>query len=115
MMLLKNNKIILRGIRNPKDSLCDIPIQKTNITANCCIAPSPLGPLQQQQPVQKVQRAMKRLNITSNALPLHLQSLGNLEIDNDFNNSIDDHEEQVEKNKTQMIQLYPREFKTVCI
>ena len=39
MCAYKNNKIILKGYRNHKDGLWDIPIKKTSITSKCCFAP----------------------------------------------------------------------------
>ena len=100
MITLKNNKVILRGIRNPKDGLWDIPIKKTEITTNCYISPSSLGALRQQQSFQKIQHEIKRVsNMTSHTIPTHLQCLGNLAIDNDFNNTIEEHKQQVARNQ----------------
>ena len=45
MKVTKNNTTILKGIRNRKDGLWDIPIPKTSITKNCCIQPSLHGGL----------------------------------------------------------------------
>ena len=36
----KNNKVILKGIRNKTDDLWDIPIPKTNITKDYCTTPT---------------------------------------------------------------------------
>ena len=115
MITLKNNKVILRGIRNPKDGLWDIPIKKTEITTNCYISPSSLGALRQQQSFQKIQHEIKRVsNMTSHTIPTHLQCLGNLAIDNDFNNTIEEHKQQVARNQIahQKANLMPRKKQT---
>ena len=39
MCAIKNNKIIIKGYRNLKDSLWDILIQKITITTQCCEFP----------------------------------------------------------------------------
>jgi hypothetical protein len=38
---IKNDKIILKGVRNPTDGLWDIPVQKTHISSQNCALPSP--------------------------------------------------------------------------
>ena len=43
LLAIKNNKIILKGTRNPHDKLCDIPIQKRSITLNNYATP-PIHP-----------------------------------------------------------------------
>ena len=43
MCAIKNNKIILKGYRNLKDGLWDIPIKKSTITTQCCESP-PMHP-----------------------------------------------------------------------
>ena len=40
LLAIKNNKIVLKGIRNHHDGLWDIPIQKSTISVKNCIVPT---------------------------------------------------------------------------
>ena len=90
MQAYKNNKVVMKGIRNKTDGLWDIPIQKTNITTNVCMAPNIQSELYCKCSFDhKVHRSptpspsKKHHNI-----PSHLQHIGDLATTNDVENTI---------------------------
>ena len=91
LVVSKNNNIILKGHRNTRDGLWDIPIQKANITTNCCLKPPTHSGLYQN----RSPKSNKINTITSSKqrrvnIPTHLNNLGTLAEDNYFNNIIEE-------------------------
>ena len=88
MNVIKNNTTVLKGIRNRKDGLWDIPIPKSTITTNCCVKPQLHGGLYPSQQTEPRNKQVHHTSTTTN-VPQHLQALSCLAADNDFNNALD--------------------------
>ena len=90
MVAIKDNQVVLKGIRNKLDGLWDIPITKTSITTNCCDSPALHGGLYKQQTLpQQIPPSipLKKPNISK--LPHHLNHLLTLAKSNDFDNALE--------------------------
>ena len=98
MKVTKNNTTILKGIRNQKDGLWDIPISKKTITKNCSLQPPLHGVLYKTHTAVTTPEShhVNKKSSHKNVIPKHLQSLSCLAVDNDFNNAID---QQLQKDK----------------
>ena len=97
MFAIKNKKVILKGLRNPKDGLYDIPISKTNITTGCCVTPRSVAVLQPKRNTSTNHKLRQSQQPKpERKLAHHLQSLCTVAEDNDFDNAI---EKQLLKDK----------------
>lgn len=111
MIAVKNNKIILQGLRNRQDDIWEIPVPKHNITAQCCIQPHIHIALH-----RKLVHKTKRYHHTAPkkprnaALPSHLQNLSELASTIDFDNAI---HQQLQYDKTTTLQ--PETYKANII
>ena len=89
MIAVKNNKIILEGVRNRHDGLWDIPVPKHNITTQCCIQPNIHAVLHQKSKHEvKHDNKPPPTKSISTLLPPHLQNLGELASTIDLENAI---------------------------
>jgi hypothetical protein len=90
MKAMKNNKVILKGYRNSKDGLWDIPIPKTTITPKCCITPLPHPAIYSCRTLHAKCPSTKHTTTTTNITTVapHLQHLGNLADNNHWDNEI---------------------------
>ena len=87
LIVKKDKNIILKGQRNFKDGLWDIPIPKTNITTKCCLKPTiHPGLYFNNEHKPTTINLPKPIKSSSNQIPQHLQHLSVLAQDNDFNN-----------------------------
>ena len=79
MKAIKNNKVILKGYRNAKDGLWDIPIPKPTITPQCCETPEPHPAIYSCRTTKIPLKIDKIPSATSNIphVATHLQHLGN--------------------------------------
>ena len=90
MVAVKDNKVVLKGIRNKLDGFWDIPITKTSITINYCGSPNIHGTLYEQQTLPEqnpLSIPLKKPNIVQ--LPHHLNHLLTLAQSNDFDNTLE--------------------------
>ena len=104
MIAVKDNTIVLKGKRNKKDGLWDIPITKTSITTNCC-APTKThaGLYSDRSVISATTRKNNQHKVTKGNLPQHLQQLSNLALENDFYNAIHQQERIDSKHKLNVI------------
>jgi hypothetical protein len=92
MIITKNNQFIMRGQRNPRDGLWDIPIPKSKITNKCCLLPSihpNIYPITAKATPTKITPTPTKPKLHN--IPIHLKNLGNLADYNDFTDAIDKH------------------------
>ena len=104
MIAVKDNTIVLKGKRNKKDGLWDIPITKTSITTNCC-APTKThaGLYSDRSVISATTQNNNQHKVTKGNLPQHLQQLSNLALENDFYNALHQQERIDSKHKLNVI------------
>ena len=90
MCAIKNNKIIIKGYRNLKDGLWDIPIKKSTITTQCCESP-PMHPslYPKRHPNKNTRKTGQKYPKVSNSVANHLKNLSQLAISNYWDSEIE--------------------------
>ena len=87
----KNNKVIMKGIRNTSDGLWEIPIQKTKMTENACTNPVIHSSLYCKRIMNEISQHIPTPPSSKkhHKIPTHLRHMASLAITNDFENAID--------------------------